>query len=148
MNSFKRPQCPYCGKKIDYITAWMLRRKGEYLCSRCRGISNVKMDMKTPYLAIGAVLTTLILYFIIYFLFKTKSLNALIWVLLPIFLFYIASIFLVRLKKPVVKKVPKKKNGREKSKNKNMNYHTSSMNYKSISNDWNAQDNFEHTKIV
>ena len=108
MKSFKRPECPYCGKKVDFITAWMLRRRGEYLCSRCRGVSNVKMDMKTPYFAAGAILTTLILYFIIYFLFNSQSLAGLWWVLLPIFLFYIASLFLVRLQKPIIKKVPKK----------------------------------------
>ena len=34
MKGFRMPVCPYCGKKVDLITTWMLRRQGEYRCPR------------------------------------------------------------------------------------------------------------------
>ena len=36
-----RARCPYCEKKVNLMVAWGLRRRGEYRCPRCNGISNV-----------------------------------------------------------------------------------------------------------
>ena len=108
MKSFGLPVCPYCGKKVDLITTWFLRRQGEYRCPRCRGISTVVMDMKTTFFAIGAVITALLIFFIGRVVKEEINLSIIIWILVPFVLFYLVSIFLVRLRRPVVRRVPKK----------------------------------------
>ena len=93
MKSFGLPVCPYCGKKVDLITTWFLRRQGEYRCPRCRGISTVVMDMKTTFFAIGAVITALLIFFIGRVVKEEINLSIIIWILVPFVLFYLVSIF-------------------------------------------------------
>ena len=48
MKRFGRPQCPYCGKKVGILNTWTLRKRGEYTCPRCQGLSNVVLDIFVP----------------------------------------------------------------------------------------------------
>lgn len=39
-------KCPYCGKRISYVSAYSCRRKGQYVCSRCGKESRVYVNRK------------------------------------------------------------------------------------------------------
>lgn len=136
MKGFRMPVCPYCGKKVDLITTWMLRRQGEYRCPRCRGVSTIFLDMKASFFAVAAVITALLIFLIIRVIMQRITLWTIFWILIPFILFYILSLFFVRLKRPVVRKVPRKKNGERK------NTRTPS------SVNWNDGDSMEHTRIL
>ncbi len=41
MSSERNKRCPYCGKRVPYFSAYMSRRKAEYVCSRCGKESRV-----------------------------------------------------------------------------------------------------------
>ena len=36
-------RCPYCGKKISYLRAFLIRRRGEYFCKKCKKESNIHL---------------------------------------------------------------------------------------------------------
>ena len=40
----RTPVCPYCGNRLNYVKAWVLKRRGEYICPKCGGLSNVALD--------------------------------------------------------------------------------------------------------
>jgi CXXC-20-CXXC protein len=106
MKKFRKAQCPYCGRKVSLLNSWFLKTQGEYKCPKCGGISNVKMD-GAAYLfaALAVVLSGVFFTFYILFI-KMFSWTFLVLVLVPFFLFYLISVFLVRLRKPVMKKKP------------------------------------------
>jgi len=104
MKLFDLPSCPYCNKKMNFIAAWVLRREGEFRCPRCRGVSNIMLDIRLAFFAAGAVLLSALLFVILRIVCKIEGLNILFLSVLPILLFYIISVFFVRLKKPVMKK--------------------------------------------
>lgn len=37
----KRKKCPYCGKRVSYVSSFASRRKGEFVCQRCGKESKV-----------------------------------------------------------------------------------------------------------
>lgn len=41
MSSERNKRCPYCGKRVPYFSAYMSRRKAEYVCTRCGKESRV-----------------------------------------------------------------------------------------------------------
>lgn len=104
MKLFGRAQCPYCGKKVNPVISWGLRRRGEYRCPRCMGISNVFLSSAVPFMALGAiVLGALILLY-------TMTLNPAPWwsvlaVLAPFVVFYLLCLFCVQLRRPVFRRV-------------------------------------------
>ena len=104
MKLFQLPSCPYCNKKMNIIASWAIRREGEFRCPRCRGVSNIMLDIKLAFIAVASVLLSALLFVILRFVCKKESLGTLILCLLPILIFYILSVFFVRLKKPVMKK--------------------------------------------
>lgn len=93
MNSKKwtLPKCPYCGKKLGFWEAWLLRTKGEYTCSGCGQPSNVKFDRITYSMAaLASVLGLGIL--LVYSLLKPReSLWGILLVALPFVLFLFFS---------------------------------------------------------
>lgn len=106
---FFRPRCPHCGKKVNVIRAWSLRREGEFLCPRCGGISNVIISPLVYLFAVPAVLIGGLVFVLNQMLYGGKiSVWFGVLLILPFFLFYVGSAFLVRLKKPVFvkKRVP------------------------------------------
>ena len=104
MKLFQLPSCPYCNKKMNIIASWAIRREGEFRCPRCRGVSNIMLDIKLAFIAVASVLLSALLFVILRFVCEKESLGTLILCLLPILIFYILSVFFVRLKKPVMKK--------------------------------------------
>lgn len=106
MKKFRKPRCPYCGKKIGLANAWALRTQGEYLCPKCGGISNIVLDPGIYLLAFAAILVSAVFFTLALLNFLTFDLWLLLLVLLPFLLFYLISVFLVRLRKPPARKGP------------------------------------------
>ena len=110
MKYFGISKCPYCGKRVNLVRIWSLRRQGEYKCPRCSGISNVFLS---PLIHVAAILTIFasgVLYFFHKFVLNKLEITTVITVFLPFLIFYVLSLFMVYLEKPVLKKrTPKKR---------------------------------------
>lgn len=99
MNSFHKPRCPYCGKKLGYLNAWAVKTQGEYRCKKCGGFSDIVLAQGVYVLSL--ILTAAgALFFILAFL-KITELNvfSVLMVVLPFALFFLLSVFFVRLQK-------------------------------------------------
>lgn len=46
-SKWELPVCPYCGKKLGFWEAWLLRTQGEYTCTKCARPSNIKFQRLT-----------------------------------------------------------------------------------------------------
>ena len=117
MQYFGVPTCPYCKKRVNLIRTWSLKRQGEYQCPRCGGISNIFLSPLIYVFALLAVFAGGAVYFFHKFILDDVSLSTALQVLIPFAVFFLLSLFLVYLAKPVIKKVPraeleKKKRGK------------------------------------
>ena len=104
MKFFQLPSCPYCNKKMNIIATWAIRREGEFRCPRCRGVSNIMLDIKLALIAVASVVLSALLFVILRIISQNESIGILILCISPILIFYISSVFFVRLRKPVMKK--------------------------------------------
>ncbi|WP_411676394.1 hypothetical protein [Caproicibacter sp.] len=104
MKKFRKPRCPFCGNKIGLANTWALKIQGEYLCPKCGGISNIVMDRLIYLFAFLAILVSAVFFAVGFLGFLPLDIWLLLLVLLPFLLFYLISVFLVRLKKPAVRK--------------------------------------------
>lgn len=104
MKQLGRPVCPYCGKKVNFVVTWGLRRRGEYSCPRCHGISNVFLSGAVGASAFLAIATSAILMLCMIFLLQQPSWWSVLLVLAPYVIFYLISLFGVQLKKPVLRR--------------------------------------------
>ena len=98
----KNTFCPYCGKPVSYPAAFMLRRRGEYFCKKCKKESNVYIN-KMIWFAFFAAFA-LSFFGLMYFLILTDKENLwfILLVMIPYIIFYLCSPLFVRLR-------PKKK---------------------------------------
>lgn len=105
MKQFGLPQCPYCGKKINPFYAWYLRTQGEYICPACGGVSNIGITGAAKIAGVLVVVIDLVI-FVIAMLDQSHEppFGYLIAMIVPFLLFTILSAFMVRLKKPVLRK--------------------------------------------
>ena len=117
MQYFGVPRCPYCKKRVNLIRTWSLKRQGEYQCPRCGGISNIFLSPLVYVFALLAVFSGGAIYFFHRFVLDDVGLTTCFQVLLPFVVFFLLSLFLVYLAKPVIKRVPreegKKRGGRQ-----------------------------------
>lgn len=111
MKQLGRPVCPYCGKKVNFIITWGLRRRGEYRCPRCQGISNVFLSGAASVSAFLAVAISGILMLCLIFLLKDPTWWSVLAVLAPYVVFYIISLFCVQLRKPVFRRTSRSGDG-------------------------------------
>lgn len=107
MKFFGVPTCPYCKKRVNLIRTWSLKRQGEYCCPRCAGISNIYLSPLVYVFALLAVFAAGAVYFFHKFILDDISFSIVIQVIVPFAVFYLLSLFMVYLEKPVIKKVPK-----------------------------------------
>lgn len=107
MKLFGVPTCPYCKKRVNLIRTWSLKRQGEYCCPRCAGISNIYLSPLVYVFALLAVFASGAVYFFHKYILDDISFSIVIQVIVPFAAFYLLSLFLVYLEKPVIKKVPK-----------------------------------------
>lgn len=116
MKYFGIPKCPYCGKRVNIIRRWLLKKQGEYKCPRCGGISNIYLSPLIYVFGILAIFSSGVLYFFHKFVLEDIEPKTAIQVIIPFAIFFLLSLFMVYLSKPVIKKVPKteldKKRGR------------------------------------
>lgn len=100
LKRFRKPRCPYCGDKLNYVKTWVLRRRGEYICPKCGGLSNVHLDPLIFGLGFLAIIIGAA-FFVVGLVFGSNlALITLPGILVPFLLFFLVSVFLVRLKKP------------------------------------------------
>lgn len=107
MQYFGVPKCPYCKKRVNLIRTWSLKRQGEYQCPRCGGISNIFLSPLIYVFALLAVFAGGAVYFFHKFVLDDISLSTTVQILVPFAVFFLLSLFMVYLVKPVIKKVPK-----------------------------------------
>ena len=90
--------CPYCGKRLSYIEAFMNRKKGEYFCNKCGKESNVyfKKSLIIPY--IFALLIGISLTLIFIFTKEKAVVFYLFLVLVPFLIFYAVCPYYLKLK--------------------------------------------------
>ena len=97
------PVCPYCGKHVNLVRMWTLKRDGEYVCPYCNGISNVRhAPFMNIFAAVCGVAAFLIFAFTQFILSKTSFMTC-VYVFLPFVVFFVGSMFMVQLLEPVVR---------------------------------------------
>ncbi len=92
----KRKKCPYCGRRISYVSAFASRRKGEYVCNRCSKEMKVVIS-KLVFLFF--MLFVIIALAIIAFCFMTDDLHNpmyILFVAIPLIVFLFISPAFVR----------------------------------------------------
>lgn len=105
MKQFGLPQCPYCGKKINPFYAWYLRTQGEYICPACGGVSNIGITGAAKISGALVVVIDLVIFGIAMLdQSHEPPFGYLIAMAAPFLLFTILSAFMVRLKKPVLRR--------------------------------------------
>ena len=85
------PRCPYCGKKLGFWEAWLLRTKGEYLCPKCGSVSNIKFQKTTYGMAAIVSILGLGILLLSTLLIQNHSLWGIPLVLFPFLLFVFLS---------------------------------------------------------
>ena len=97
------PVCPYCGKHVNLVRMWTLKRDGEYVCPYCNGISNVRhAPFMNIFAAVCGVISLLIFTFTQLILNKSSFMTC-VYVFLPFVVFFVGSMFMVQLLEPVVR---------------------------------------------
>lgn len=120
MKYFGVPTCPYCKKRVNLIRTWSLKRQGEYRCPRCAGISNIYLSPLIYVFALLAVFAGGAVYFFHKFILDDISLSIVFQVIVPFAVFFLLSLFMVYLEKPVIKKVPKAELDKKRRKGQSM----------------------------
>lgn len=94
----KITKCPYCGKQLTFMQAFLVRNRGEYFCNKCKKESNIliKKSLLVPF-SIATVISLLILAVFIFGTDRTNLIFALL-VALPFFGFYFITPFYIDLK--------------------------------------------------
>lgn len=97
----RKPKCPYCGDRLNYAKTWTLKRRGEYICPKCGGLSNVRLDPLLYRIGIAALAAEAGFFAAGWF---AGPFGSAVWtvpgIILPAALFFLVSVFFVRLKKP------------------------------------------------
>lgn len=106
MKKFGKTECPYCGKKIGVLGAWILKTQGEYRCPQCGGYSNIVMSGRIFIFAAVAALLSMIIFLVSLVAVHFFSVISIVLVALPFALFFLISPFFVQLKKPQVRRQP------------------------------------------
>lgn len=134
MSKLQKPVCPYCGRKVNLITAWKLRRQGEFQCPRCEGFSNIVLDSAVSVTAVIAIAVSALIFVIVRLIWSNFTFFSVILVFAPFLVFYILSPFFVRLRRVR----PKKPNQRRRQMSSGSNLRTSDE----------AKENLDQTRVL
>ncbi len=104
MKNFGLPTCPYCGLKVGPLRTWILKSRGEYKCIRCGGISNIILRPAVSYLAAAAILISILIFVVFRFIIGKITLESILYMLIPYAVFFLAALFMVELKRPIIRK--------------------------------------------
>ena len=100
MKKTRTTKCPYCGEKLNYAKAWDLKRRGEYICPKCGGLSNVQLASPIYTLGFFAIVLGLAC-FIFGLIFDSRFAPYTLGGIFLVFLiFFLLSPLYVRLRKP------------------------------------------------
>ena len=99
MKKFRKARCPHCGDQLKIIQIWSIKTQGEYQCPKCGGFSNIELDFTLFHISISAIIISGLLYAGCIFFKIPLSIPLILIIMLPYFIFYILSVFLVRLEK-------------------------------------------------
>lgn len=92
----KTKKCPYCGKRISYVSSFASRRKAEYVCPRCEKESKVVINKKViPAFIVCAIISLAIMVLWIYLKLSGNLLGVLL-VAIPLIIFAVISPRFVR----------------------------------------------------
>lgn len=94
----KLAKCPYCGRRLSYLTAQQHKKKGEYLCSRCKKESNVYINKKIWLPFIFTLMIAIIIMVLVMIYIAEKNIFSFILVMIPFLLFYLFVPFFVTLR--------------------------------------------------
>ena len=111
MKKFGKTECPYCGRKVGLISAWLLKTQGEYRCPQCGGICNIVMSGGIYGLGAAAILLSVVFFLVHLLLIRLFSWLSLALVCSPFVLFFLLSPLFVRLQTPPVRR--RSPNGRK-----------------------------------
>ena len=94
----KITKCPYCGKQLTFMQAFVIRNRGEYFCNKCKKESNIliRKSLLGPF--IGATAISVLFLLIFFFATERTNLCFMLLVALPFLGFYILTPFYVELK--------------------------------------------------
>lgn len=94
----KITKCPYCGKQLTFMQAFIIRNRGEYFCNKCKKESNIliKKALLGPF--IGATALSLLILFLFFFATERTNIWFMLLVALPFLGFYLLTPFYVELK--------------------------------------------------
>lgn len=111
MKRFGLPKCPYCGLRVGPVRTWSLKKQGEYRCIRCGGISNIVLRRGVAYLAAAAILVSIGIFVFYRFLAGEITLRGMFLMAAPYAVFFVLSLFLVKLQRPIFRNTRGKKVG-------------------------------------
>lgn len=94
----KLTKCPYCGKQITYMQAFLNRNRGEFFCNKCKKESNIliKKTLLIPFFI--ALLISIVILLLFFFMTDKTNLIFMLLVALPFVGFYAFTPFFVVLK--------------------------------------------------
>ena len=94
----KITKCPYCGKQLTFMQAFVIRNRGEYFCNKCKKESNIliRKSLLGPF--IGATAISVLFLLIFFFATERTNLFFMLLVALPFLGFYMLTPFYVELK--------------------------------------------------
>ncbi len=94
----KITKCPYCGKQLTFMQAFLNRNRGEYFCNKCKKESNILIRKNLLVPLILAVICSL--FILLLFLFATDKTNIwfILFVAVPFIVFYLLTPFFIELK--------------------------------------------------
>ncbi len=90
-------RCPYCGKKISYPGAMLIKKKGEHYCYKCHCTSNVIISKGLFALAMVVCVLSFLLMLLFSMFGNHEDLKNILWVVLPFVVFYLATPFFIKL---------------------------------------------------
>lgn len=99
MKKFRKAQCPYCGQKLGFLRTWSIKTQGEFECPKCGGFSDIELDPATYMFSILAIILGGLIYLIRMLTAKSLSIFTILFAVLPYLVFYLISVYLVRLRK-------------------------------------------------
>lgn len=100
MRRFRKPKCPYCGDSLNFAKTWVIKRRGEYICPKCGGLSNIHLDPLVYGLGFLAIVIGAAFFAVGLVFSSSLAVVTILGILVPFLVFFLISVFLVRLKKP------------------------------------------------
>lgn len=97
--SFHIPRCPYCGKKLSYLSAWAVKTQGEYRCKKCGACSDVVLGQGLYVMSLLMTSAGAVCFLLAFLKIQELNLFSVLMVVIPFALFFLLSVFFVRLRK-------------------------------------------------